>query len=338
MRFVLPLTLAVLLTLPACGPDAPAPDPTAGMALPPDYDYPTDDTVRVATWNLEHFVDGHDNPYIDAGSEDAPEGAMTGRIRRATRALRRLDADLVVLQESESEAFLQHLTREHLSDSGYRFATSVESPTWYMNVVLLSRYPLGVVRSYADVVTPIAGQRAENGAPAAQSLTNHRLWLADVRITPNRVWTIAGAHLKSGGSAEDRGWRIGQVRFLHTELARLMGNRPRAKVLVAGDLNAYPNSPELSLLLNRPERQAPDSLRKGTPVRRAQFTNPLADRLTPTHPSDDPERQLDYLLPNTPLTERLVDGSAQVARPLPPDSMAATSDHLPVTASFLRRR
>ena len=325
----------MLCVLSACGPDASAPEPTTGMALPPNYDYPDDDTVQVVTWNLEHFVDGHDNPYIEADPENAPSPQMDDRVRRATRALRRLNADLVVLQETEGEAFLQTLAEEHLPDLGYRFATSVESPSWYMNVVLLSRYPLGVVRDYADVVTPITGQRADNGEPAAQSLTNHRLWLADVRVGPHRMWTVAGAHLKSGGSAEDRGWRVGQIRFLHAELARLTEDRPAAHVLVAGDLNSLANSPELRLLLNNPDRPAPDSLRTASIPRRVQFADPMADRLTPTHPSDDPERQLDYLLPNTTLADRLVEGSARVARPLPPDSMAATSDHLPVTASFL---
>lgn len=335
MRTAIPLVL-VLCVLSACGPDASAPAPTAGMALPPDYDYPDDDTVEVVTWNLEHFVDEHNNPYIEADQENAPSPEMDDRARRAARALRQIDADLVVLQEAESEAFVQQLSDEHLSDMGYRFATSVESPTWYMNVVLLSRYPLGVVRDYADVVTPIADQQADNGEPAAQSLTNHRLWLADVRVAPDRVWTIAGAHLKSGRSAEDRGWRIGQIRFLHTELARLLDDRPTANVLVAGDLNSLPDSPELRLLLNNPDRPAPDSLQTSTTARRAQFADPLADRLTPTHPSDAPTRQLDYILPNTALTDHLVEGSARVARPLPPDSMAATSDHLPVTASFFR--
>jgi endonuclease/exonuclease/phosphatase family metal-dependent hydrolase len=305
------------------------------MALPPDYDYPADDTVRVATWNLEHFVDDHDNPYIDAGRENDPGSTMDGRIDRVARALKTMDADLVVLQEAESEAFLNHISRERLSDMGYRFATSTESPSWYMNVVLLSRYPLGVVRNYADVVTPIAGQQAENGEPAAQSLTNHRLWMADVRIGPDATWTLVGAHLKAGRSAEDRGWRIGQIRFLHTELARLTEDRPNANVLVAGDLNALADSPELRLLLNNPDRPAPDSLMTGETPRRVQFTDPLAGRPTPTHPSDDPSRQLDYLLPNQPLTNRLVDGSIHVAQPLPLDSMAATSDHLPVEAAFI---
>ena len=333
MRPVVPVFL-VLCLVSGCASD-PAPSPTAGMALPPDYDYPDTDTVRVATWNLEHFVDTHDNPYIDAAPENAPSAGMDDRVRRAARALQRLDADLVVLQEAESEAFLQHLSENHLGDMGYRFATSVESPTWYMNVVLLSRYPLGVVRDYADVVTPIRGQ-TDGGEPAAQSLTNHRLWTTDVRISPNQVWTLAGAHLKAGRSAEDRGWRVGQIEFLHAEMARLMETHPTAKVLVAGDLNSLANSPELRLLLNDPERPAPDSLRDTAVPRRMQFVDPLSDRSTPTHPSEAPTRQLDYLLPSTTLTDRLIDGSTQVARPLPPDSMAATSDHLPVTAAFLR--
>lgn len=319
----------------SCASDPPPP-PSAGMALPPDYDYPTDDTVRVATWNLEHFVDRHDNPYIDAESENDPDPTLSSRINRVVRALREIDADLVVLQEAESEAFLQEISREQLSEMGYRFATSTESPSWYMNVVLLSRYPLGVVRNYADVVTPIAGRQADNGEPAAQSLTNHRLWMADVRMGSKTTWTVAGAHLKAGRSAEDRGWRIGQIRFLHVEAVRLLEDRPEAPLLVAGDLNSLADSPELRLLLNNPDRPAPDSLTAGDTPRRAQFTDPGACRPTHTHPSDDPRRQLDYLLPNTHLADRLVDGSMHVAQPLPPDSMAATSDHLPVTATFVR--
>ena len=326
--------LAVLLLGACSDPDAPA--PTAGMALPPGYDFPSDDTVRVATWNLEHFVDRYDNPYIDAGRENAPDSALSGRVGRVVKGLRALDADLVVLQESESEAFLQRLVDERLDELSYSYATSVESPTWYMNVVLLSRYPLGVVRNYADVVTPIVGQQTDEGEPAAQSLTNHRLWMADVRVRPRETWTVVGAHLKAGRDAEDRGWRVGQIRFLHAELARLLADRPEAPVLVAGDLNALADSPELRLLLNDPSRPAPDSL-VGTPDRRrAQFTDLLSGRASPTHPSEAPTRQLDYLLANQALRPALVEGSARVARPLPPDSMAATSDHLPVVGAFVR--
>lgn len=324
--------LGLALGVTACTPSSP--DPETGMALPPDYSFPTRDTLWVATWNLEHFVDGHDNPYIDADSENTPAPSLPERRDRVANALRRLNADLVVVQETESEAFVQEMVGEHLDDFGYRFFTSVESPTWYMNVVLLSRYPLGVVRSYADVTTPIVNTRTDEGAPAAQSLTNHRLWMADVRVGPDATWTVVGAHLKAGERREDRNWRVGQIRFLHAELTRLAEDRPDAPLLVAGDLNATVHSPELRLLLNNPARPAPDSLQSDRIPRRVSLTDVTAGRPTPTHPSDDPVRQLDYLLANEPLSDRLVDGSARVARPLSDSAMAATSDHLPVRAGF----
>jgi endonuclease/exonuclease/phosphatase family metal-dependent hydrolase len=324
------LPLAVLVA--ACSPSPPEPD--TGMALPPDYSFPDRDTIRVVTWNLEHFVDQRDNPYIDAGRENDPPSNMEGRVQRAARALRQLDADLVVLQEAESEAFLQTLVEDHLGDLGYRFFTSVESPSWYMNVVLVSRYPLGVVRNYADVTTPIADTYTDAGTPDAQSLTNHRLWMADVRVGPDAMWTVVGAHLKAGRSARDQNWRIGQIRFLHARLTHRIEDRPNLPVLIAGDLNATANSPELRLLLNSPDRPASDSIQSDAIRRRARLTDPLTGAPSPTHPSDDPARQLDYLLFNDPLADRLVEGSARVVRPLPDSIMAATSDHLPVVASF----
>jgi len=133
MRVVLSLLLT-LCVLSACSPDAPLPTPTAGMALPPDYDYPNDDTIQVVTWNLEHFVDAHKNPYIEADRENEPSPNMEDCTRWTTRALRHLSADLVVLQEAEGETFLQTLAEERLDDLGYRFATSVESPSWYTRV------------------------------------------------------------------------------------------------------------------------------------------------------------------------------------------------------------
>jgi endonuclease/exonuclease/phosphatase family metal-dependent hydrolase len=308
------------------------------MALPPGYTFPERDTLRVATWNVENFVDRHDDPYVDAERENDPGEAMAGRVERFARAVRAMNADVVVVQEMESEAFLQQIVEERLPESGYAFFASTESPTWFQNVVVMSRYPLGVLRSYADVVTPLVGQTTDDGEPAATALINHRLWMVDVRTSAGpsaRALTLVGAHLKAGSSARDRAWRTGQIRFLHTELTRLLARRPDADILVAGDLNATADSPELRLLLNDPARPAPDSLRGNVPgVFTARFTDPLHGTDTFTYPSDAPSRQLDYLLPNRPLRSGLVDGSMRVASPLPDSQMAATSDHLPVVATF----
>ena len=327
------LALAAASLLSACSassnaqhePRTTAPDPAAATTQPEGFAYPEGDTLHVATWNAQHFVDAYDDPYIDNDREDTRREGMDAREDRFVKAVRRLDADVLVLQEFESAAFAERLAEERLPEMGYRFFAATESRDWYMNVVLMSRVPLGVVESYAGVTTPIVGQTTDEGAPAAQNFTNNRLWTADVLARPGYTFTLAGLHLKAGPDEWDAAWRTGQIRFLRSQLADLMDARPQANILVAGDLNSLPDSPELQLLLEG-ENGKTGSLR---------FINPLAGRETLTHPADDPARQLDYLLVNEQMQPELVDGSVQVASPLPPAEQARTSDHLPVAAAII---
>jgi endonuclease/exonuclease/phosphatase family metal-dependent hydrolase len=304
-----------------------AEDPAAATALPEGFSYPAGDSLRVATWNAQHFVDSYDNPYIDAGREDGPPDSIRARRERFAKAVRRLDADVLVLQEFESAAYAERFAEERLPEMGYEFFAATESRGWYMNVVLMSRVPLGVVESYAGVTTPIPGQTTDEGEPAAQAFTNNRLWTADVLARPGYTFTLAGLHLKAGPDERDAAWRTGQIRFLRSQLTDLMQARPGANVLVAGDFNSLPNSPELELLLNG-KRNSSNAL---------QLINPLAGRETLTHPAGDLERQLDYLLVNEAMQPELADGSVRVAAPLAPGAQAATSDHLPVTATVVAR-
>lgn len=304
------------------------------LTVLPGYEFPEADTVRVVTWNVEHFVDAYDDPYVDNRRENEPGEAMYGRVDLFVQAVRQLDADVLVLQEFESEAFAMSLVEERLSDSGYEFFASTESPTWYQNVVVMSRVPLGEVESYADVVTPIKGFTTDEGEPEAQSLTNHRVWLAEVHVRRGYDLHLVGAHLKAGPGARNAAWRIGQVRMLHEQFNDVLALDPDANLLVAGDLNSLSDSPELRLLLNTPERPAPDSLQTGTGDWKASFTGPLHGRTTYTHPTESPERQLDYLLVGEHLRPELVEGSAAVVRPLPDAQMQKMSDHLPVAATF----
>lgn len=326
------LLLALALLLPACAASSntqsetrPPDAPSAATVLPEGFSYPEGDSLRVATWNAEHFVDTYDNPYIDAEREDDPPEAMSERRERFAEAVRRLDADVLVLQEFESAAYAERLAEERFPDMGYEFFAATESRDWYMNVVLMSRVPLGVVESYAGVTTPIPGQTTDEGEPAAQAFTNNRLWTADVLARPGYTFTLAGLHLKSGPGERDAAWRTGQIRFLRSQLSDLTSARPGANILVAGDLNSLPGSPELELLLNGED---------GSGV---HLINPLAGRETLTHPAGDLQRQLDYILVNEAMQPELADGSVHVASPLAPGAQAATSDHLPVVATIVAR-
>lgn len=295
----------------------------AGMALPVDFVYPAHDTVRVVTWNVEHFVDGYDNPYIRNAREDRPSADMAARRSRFAQAIRGLNADVVVLQEFESAAFLEALAAEDFPELGYRFFAGTESPTWYQNVVVMSRVPLGVVRSYANVTTPVEALEKDQEGPAAQHLTNNRMWIADVLARPGYAFALAGLHLKAGGGARNDGWRRGQVRLLHQEFARLAALHPALNLLVVGDFNMTPDDDAFKLLLNR----------GGT----VTLVDPTAGTPQPTHPAEAPTRRIDHILVGDRMAPELVPGSVRIALPLPVAEMARVSDHLPVEAAFVAR-
>lgn len=322
---------AALLLLSACrsaAPPAPVADSTPlprATLLPGDFSYPAHDSVTVVTWNVEHFVDAYDDPYVDNARENAAEGPGE-RLAPFVEVVRALDADVLVLQEFESVRYLRALADSLFPEMGYRFFAGTPSLTWYQNVVVASRLPLGVVQQYAAVSTPIEGQTDDAGRPAAQSLVNHRVWRADVQARPDYGFALIGAHLKAGRGPRNEGWRRGQIRLLHAELDRLAQADPQANVLIAGDLNALPESGEMALLLNA-----------GGAAGSVRFADPGAGTPILTHPAEAPRRQLDYLLPSRTMLPELVPESYGIALPLPLPAMAAVADHLPVTATFVAR-
>ncbi|MGB3619532.1 MAG: endonuclease/exonuclease/phosphatase family protein [Catalinimonas sp.] len=296
---------------------------TVGMAPPRDYTNPVGDTLTVLSWNVEHFVDPYDDPYIRNRREDAPYDKVYARPQLLTRALLKADADVVVLQEFESGAYAAKLADSLFPELGYRFFAAAESPDWYMNVVVMSRVPLGVIYSYKAVTTPVLDSAAT--APReTQNVINTRMMAVDVLVNPDYRFTLTGLHLKAGRKSRDVGMRVGQIEFLKGQWARFADEDRRANLLVAGDLNALPNSPEFDALLAKYGR-------------RQQLVDPLAGQAVYSHPSDDPQRRLDHLLPNRNMARELVSGSVGPQLLLSTEEMRELSDHLPMQAKFLTK-
>ncbi len=293
-----------------------------GIALPSDFAYPAHDTVRVATWNVENMVDGFDDPYVDASWENDGGRDREAKLQRFVEVLRALNADVVVLQEFEHSRYLRVLANERFPELGYRFFVGTESSNWYQNVVVMSRLPLGVVRNYANVYTPVPGSTDSAGRPEVQSLINNRMWVLELYAREQAMMHLAGLHLKAGRTSRDTAMRSGQVRFLQSELREVAG--AGMGIMVAGDLNATPGSRELDELLA--------GAGVGVPL-----IDPLAGRGVLTHPAENPTRQLDHILVDRRLAARLIPGGVRVVSPLSADAMAVASDHLPVVATMLIR-
>jgi endonuclease/exonuclease/phosphatase family metal-dependent hydrolase len=321
------LLFFLLLTLVSCADPQtdstsfPEPGPSwDSVKTPAWYDAAAYDTVSVLSWNIEHFVDDFDDPYVDHPRENAPDQSLTERRQLLADALKEMDADIVVFQEVESAAFVSALASEYFDELGYELFTSKESNTWYMNVVVMSRIPLGMLHSYANIHT---FRREVDGVTELQNFTNNRMLSVEVHVHPEYHFLLTGVHLKAGRSEEDRRWRMGQIDVLHDHYAQRMMADPDARILLTGDLNIISGDPEYKYLLSDEHK--------------AQFIDPLADVDSFTHTADNPERQLDYVLPNAAMAEDLVPGSKEILMPYDPETMRQISDHLPVIARFVTR-
>lgn len=291
------------------------------VAKPVNYEYTTKESFKVLSWNVEHFVDPYDDPYINNSREDNPSEDLGKKVILLTEALKRADADVVVLQEFESEKYLMALARDSFPELDYRFFAAAPSPDWYMNVVLMSRFPLGVLKSYGDVTTPVPGYLTEEGEKQTQNHLNTRMWSLQVFPADNYTFWLTGVHLKAGGGERNSSMRTGQIQFLQSEFQQLLALDPQVNIMMAGDFNSYLNSSEIDLLTN---------------IGNSYHLIDTMDSTIMTHTSDQPERRLDYMLVNPNMAQEQ-SGSVNVPYFFSPDSMRMVSDHLPVVGEFYRQ-
>ena len=292
----------------------------SAIVTPADYQYPSDSTFSVLSWNVEHFVDPYNDPYIDNDREDSPPANMPQRVNLILKALRKADADVVVLQEFESAKYLQQLANDSLPDMNYRFFADVPSHTWYMNVVLMSRFPLGPITGYGATTTPLPGYVTEDGGSETQNHINTRMWTIDVFPAEDYAFLLTGVHLKAGRGDRNIAMRKGQINLLNAQFNRWLKEDPSRNMMVAGDLNAVLGSEEIALLEDNED-----------------LANPFVDLIDSTalsHPADNPTRRLDYMLVNQNMVQEAVLGSIQVASYFSIDTMRMISDHLPTVGTF----
>lgn len=296
---------------------------TSSIVKPIDYTYPTDTSFSVLSWNVEHFIDLHDDPYIRNRREDNPPENTSLRISLFLQALRMADADIVVLQEFESIPFLKQLAQDSLANMGYRYFGGTPSLNWYMNVVMMSRFPLGLMTGYGLATTPLPGYVDDQGKAETQNNINSRMWSVDVFPSENYSFLLTGVHLKAGRSDRDIAMRKGQIALLTESFNQHLALNPHKNMMLAGDHNATPDSEEMALL-----------------TQGKTLENPFVDTIDPkvfTHPSDSPSRRLDYMLVNENMLHELLDGGAKVVHYFSPDTMRMVSDHLPVLARFSKK-
>jgi endonuclease/exonuclease/phosphatase family metal-dependent hydrolase len=204
------LALAVSL-LWACGPSTAR---TGGSSADPAA------VVRVASWNVHDLFD----EVADPGTLDpaVPPAEVESRLDAVATVLRRLDADVVLLQEVERQQLLLRLA----SRAGYAEARLLEgNDPRGIDVALLSRWP-------------VTGYRTNAGELGADG---RRLWPRDAvvaRLALGRLrLVLVGTHLSSRLSDPDGTRRCAQAARLRAVADGAAADDPGALVLAGGDLN-----------------------------------------------------------------------------------------------------
>lgn len=198
------------------------------------------ESLRIATYNLENYnlsnrmtADGF------APAHPKPEAEKTA----LRRVIRRIDPDLLAVQEIGGKPFLEELRRD-LAHDGIRFPYTalLEGPDPYRRVAFLSKIPLETVFSEKRLVTGFEIPSPKDN----EAVVNRGLLGVRVRVGehPVDVYTL---HLKSRLTRDKRDPRSEKERLaesltVRAALARAGIDTPGRLAVVAGDFNDGPNS------------------------------------------------------------------------------------------------
>lgn len=212
-----------------------------GLADPPPK---PEGTIRLTTYNVENLFDEKDDPALSGGLEDIDDAKPKEHIEAVAAAIRRLDPDILALQEVESKEVVLWFRDTFLAGMGYDYVASLDAgdPRGIENAVL-SRFPIREEEVWLNlslgVHPPKLGSR--DHPEAGQPLVLKRSPLGvKVEVGEGERLTMFVVHHKSG---RDYGYQRTAEAKRVVELAKGAGSgNPEAWVVILGDFNSVPGS------------------------------------------------------------------------------------------------
>ena len=279
------------------------------------------ETFRVATYNVENYVDG------SAGSRVAKTDAAKAKVRESIRAL---SPDVLALQEMGSTNALLEL-RATLQTEGldYPFWEQVAGFDTNIHVAVLSRFPFVERRAHTNESFLLSGRRFRVSRGFAE---------VTVRVTPSYSFTLITAHLKSRraiAAADEAELREQEALRLREIVDARIAAQPRLNLIVLGDFNDVRDSRSTKTILG----QGRNALIDARPAERngdapGRDSARFASRtITWTHyfGKEDTYSRIDYVL-LSPGMAREWDPEGTCVLTLP--NWGVGSDHRPLVARF----
>ena len=209
-------------------------------------------SLRLGAFNVENLFDGVDDPALSGEQDDLAMRTDETRLKNLAAAIKELDADVLALEEVESEECLRWFRDTYLKDLGYDHLAS-RDVGYYRGVeqAVLSRYPIEQVKIYRDARLADAAARLPKDAETLKrqkwatsgDLTTgfQRSPLhARIRLPDGSALELFVLHLKSGPKKDFAHQREMEALTVVNLLDGIRASDKDAQIAVVGDFNATP--------------------------------------------------------------------------------------------------
>ncbi len=198
--------------------------------------------VRIATFNVRRFFDTVcDSATCGNGAyEELPsQAAFESRADQLAEAIQRLDADVISLQEVETQSCVDALVARLGATLRFGVLGEIDDPG-SVDVAILARTPLELtVRHRAD--EPLTRPDGTTTTFTRELLEVHTVHDTGLEIV------VFAAHFKSK-SDDDPGRRLAEAQVSRRVVTAAAAAAPAALMVLGGDLNDTPGSPPLNAL------------------------------------------------------------------------------------------
>ena len=259
----------------------------------------------VATWNLQWFPGNRPEPSV---------AGRTRHEREAGKFIRKLNADLLLVQEVVDSGALARATREYpwRVVSNFQRAGDEDADLPVQNVAILSRVPIRESWEVSFHSLPLTPDRPVRGFLGARLGTK------------KNGMTVYTVHLKSnrGGREAAAKRRERAMEYLRRDWQRRGLNPEKDRILIAGDFNCSLRNPEFA-----GERTIKGLLKKGWISATEGIPWPESATVKPDPEGKFPAADFDHILLSPAWTKAMERGRWKVEIS---QNSKVPSDHYPV--------
>lgn len=282
-----------------------------------------EDTFRVATYNVENYLDR------DTQSRRAKPSDSKRHVRDM---LLSIQPDVVALQEMGAQSALVEL-QGSLREKGLDLPHREWIAAWDTNIhlAILSRFPFERRVAHTNEAYLLSGRRLQVSRGFAE---------VDVQVNGRYRFTLFTAHLKSKrpvGIAEQSEMRLEEAKLLRRLVDQRLKEDAEANIIVCGDFNDTYNTPPVKALMGggrtalvdlRPAERNGDD--QPNPRNERWFPRNIA--WTHHYGMEDTYSRIDYILVSPGMANEWQSNGTHVATLA---NWGIGSDHRPVVATFL---